>query len=181
MVHANVANHASALQKLVLEQIVKGGASIIRTLVGFARSFLFDHHSYGIKRTVVALVFGRNSRGDGLGAFEAGGWIEVFALLAGMQGKSTLGTFANRAGQVLQERSALGTARDGAQPGHIERARPESIFPLGRRGLLEFFFCSAAGILISVLAIFAIGQIVPPENFQADWSPLISRGLLVAY
>jgi hypothetical protein len=58
-------------RELVLKEIVKGRARVIRTLTAFAGGFFFDHHAYGIQRAVVAFVFGRDSGGNRLIAFEA--------------------------------------------------------------------------------------------------------------
>src|SRR5450755_3382079 len=72
----------------IFEKIIKRRARVIRTLTAFAGCFFFDHHSDGIERAVIALVFGRDSGRNRLIAFEAAGWIEVFALLAGVEVES---------------------------------------------------------------------------------------------
>ncbi len=143
----------------VFEQIIKRGARIIRTLAAFARGLFFYHHSDGIDRAVVLLILGRDSRGDGLIAFEAAGGIEMFALFAGVEIESALRTLADGIGEILQQRSAFRAARDGARARHVDRPRSKGVFFFrsGRR-LLEFFFRSPAGVLVSTLPILAIGQ-----------------------
>ncbi len=146
---------------LVFEQIVEGGAGVVWALTAFAGGFFFDHHTDRIEGAVVAFVFGRDAGGDGLIALEAAGGIEVFALFAGMEIESALGALAEGIGEILQERAALGAARDSARTGHVDGARTESILALrslSSRLLTGFFFGAAAGILVSALAIFAVGQ-----------------------
>jgi hypothetical protein len=86
----------------VFEKIIKRRARIIRTLTGFAGRFFFYHHSDGIERTVVAFVFGRDSGGDWLIAFEAAGWIEVFALFAGVQVETAFRALSDWIREILQ-------------------------------------------------------------------------------
>jgi hypothetical protein len=90
--------HGCGVIRLVFKQIVKGLAGVIRALTALAGSFLFDHHSDGIKRAVVPLIFGRDSGRNRLGAFEATGRVEVLTLLAGMQRKPALRAVPNRVG-----------------------------------------------------------------------------------
>jgi len=151
-------------EKLVFEQVVKRGARVIRTLAAFTGCFFFDHHANGIQRAVVALIFGRDSGGNGLIAFEAARGIEVFALFAGVEIESTLRTLRDRVGQILQQRAALRATRDGARSWHVDGARPEGVLFFRGRGLLELFLRSSTGILVSALAIFAVGQKAPPEK-----------------
>src|ERR1035438_904630 len=155
-----------ALRLSIFKQTVKRGARVVWTLTGFAGCFFFDHYADRVQRAVVAFVFGRDSRGDRLIAFEAARRVEVFALFAGMQGETALGTLADRVGEILEQSSALGAAGDGAGSGHVEGARSESVLALGRRRFFEFFFCAAprAGILVTALPILGVGQKVPPRN-----------------
>jgi hypothetical protein len=85
----------------VFEKIVKRGARIVRALTAFAGCFFFDHHPDGIKRAVVALVFGRDSGGDWLSAFEAAGRVKVFALFAGVQIEAAFRALPDRIGEIL--------------------------------------------------------------------------------
>ncbi len=81
--------------------------------------------------------------------------------------ESALGALPDGRREILQERAALRAARDGARSRHIHGTRPERVFSLWRRsgrGLVELFFRPATGILVSVLAILAVGQRLPPGN-----------------
>ena len=143
---------------LVLEQIIKRRARVIRTLTAFAGCFFFDHHADGIERAVVALVLGRDSGGNRLIAFEAAGRVEVFALFAGVQVEPALRALPDRSREILQQRSAFRAAGNGARSRHVDRARPERILFSRSRWLLELFFRSGTGILVSALPILAVGQ-----------------------
>ena len=83
----------------------------------------------------------------------------MFALLAGMEIESALRALAHGIGEILQQRSAFGAARDRACARHVNGTRSESVFFFwsGRR-LIEFFFRSRARILVSALPILAVGQ-----------------------
>src|ERR1019366_1963301 len=118
----------------------------------------------GIERAVVALVFGRDSGGNRLIAFEAARWIKVFALFAGVQSEAALRALPDRVGEILQQRAAFRTARDGPRSRHVDRARPEGVFFFWGRWLLELFYRSRTGILVSALPILGVGQKAPPEN-----------------
>jgi hypothetical protein len=147
----------------IFEKIIEGRARVIRTLASFARGFFFDHHSNGVQRTLVLLIFGRNSGGNRLIAFKAAGGIEVLALLAGMQGKAAFRTLPDGLGQVLEQRATFGATGNRPHSGKIDGTWSEGVFFFrSARGLLEFFFRATAGILIPALAIFAIGQKMPP-------------------
>jgi hypothetical protein len=143
---------------LVLEKIIKRRACIIRPLTALTRRLFLHHYADGKKPAVVAFVLGRNARGNRLVALEAARRIKVFALLAGMQSESAFRTLSYGIGEILQQRPAFSTPRDGARSRHVDGPRSESIFLLDRRGLLKFFFRSPAGtgILVSTLPILAI-------------------------
>jgi hypothetical protein len=87
--------------QLVLEQIIKGRAGVVRALAAFARGFFFDHYPNGIKRAVIELVFRRDSGWNRLVAFKAAGGIEVFALFAGVQSETALGTLSDGIREIL--------------------------------------------------------------------------------
>ena len=87
----------------------------------------------------------------------------MLALLAGVQIESALGTLAERLRQILQQGSALRATRNRSCPRHVDGPGPESVVFLGRR-LLQFFLRLAAGILVSALAILAVGQSTPPRT-----------------
>jgi hypothetical protein len=144
----------------VFEEIIEGCASVTGALTGPAGGFLFYHYPYGIERAVVPLVFGRDSGGNGLVAFEATGRVEVFALFARVQGESALVAFADVGRQVREKRSAFGAARHGPCTGHVHRPRSKGVLFLRSRrsGLLKRWFLSATGILIAALPILGIGQ-----------------------
>src|ERR1700687_3300346 len=154
------------ITRLILKQIVKRRARVIRTLTAFDRRFLFDHHAYGIERAVVALIFGRDSGGNRLIAFEAAGRIEVFALFAGMEVEPALRTLPDGIREILQQRATFSAAGDGPGSWHVDRPRPERILSFGGRRLLRISlsFRSRAGILVSALPILAVGQKTPPEK-----------------
>src|ERR1700687_6134517 len=158
------------ITRLILKQIVKRRARVIRTLTAFDRRFLFDHHAYGIERAVVALIFGRDSGGNRLIAFEAAGRIEVFALFAGMEVEPALRTLPDGIREILQQRATFSAAGDGPGSWHVDRPRPERILSFGGRRLLRISlsFRSRAGILVSALPILAVGQKTPH-------SPLLAR------
>jgi hypothetical protein len=84
----------------------------------------------------------------------------VLALFAGVEVEAAFWTLADGIGEILQQGTAFGTAGDGSRSRHVDGARAESIFSLwtGSRRLLEFFFCATTGILVSALAILAVGQ-----------------------
>jgi hypothetical protein len=84
----------------------------------------------------------------------------VFALFAGVQIEAAFGALADRIGEILEQGAAFGAARDGSGSGHVHGARAEGIFSLWiwSRRLVELFFRAAAGILVSALAILAVGQ-----------------------
>src|SRR5258706_2166330 len=147
----------------VFKKIIKRRARIIRALTALARSFFFHHHADGIKRALVAFVFGRDSGGNWLIAFEAARRVKMFALFAGVEVESAFWALPDRIGGSLQQRAAFRTPGNGSCSGHVHRTRSEGVFSFRlRRGLLELFFWSATGILVSALAIFAVGQEVPP-------------------
>src|ERR1700687_1636897 len=127
------------ITRLILKQIVKRRARVIRTLTAFDRRFLFDHHAYGIERAVVALVFGRDSGGNRLIAFEAAGRVEMFALFAGVQIEPALWTLPDGVREILQERAAFRAAGDGSRSRHVDRPRPEGILSFGGGRLLRLF------------------------------------------
>ena len=164
----------------VFEKIVERRARIVRTLTAFAGCFFFDHHADGIKRAVVALVFGRDSDGDWLIAFEAARRVKVFALFAGMKVESAFRALPDWIGEILQQCATFRAAGDGPRSRHVHRTRSECVFFFWRRRLLELFFRSATGILISALPVFAVGQEGPPaeRSFSAFGSPG-TRGSLI--
>jgi hypothetical protein len=151
---------------LVFEQIVKRRACIIGTRTTLARRFLFQHHTHGIKGAVVALVFGRDSGGNRLIAFEAAGRVEVFALFAGVKVEPALRTLPERVREILQQRAAFGAAGDGPGSWHVDGPRPERILFFRGRRLpgLSLPFRSRAGILVAVLPVLAVGHKMPPEK-----------------
>jgi len=148
----------------VFEEIVKRCASVIGTLRAFAGCLFFYHYADGIECAVVALVFGRDSGGNRLIAFEAARGIKVFALFTGVQSETALRALPDRVHEILQQRTAFRATRDRARSRHVDRARSEGIFFFRGGWLLEFSFGSGTGILVSALAILAVGQKGPPED-----------------
>jgi hypothetical protein len=101
----------------------------------------------------------------------------MLALFASVQIETTFRTLANGVGEILQQGAAFGTAGDGSRSRHVDGARAKGIFSLwtGRRRLVEFFFCATTGILVSVLAILAVGQKRLLENDpQTAHCPLLA-------
>src|SRR6266478_846277 len=81
-----------------------------------------------------------------------------------MQVESALRALPDWIGEILQQCAAFRTAGDGPCARHVHRTRPECVFFLRRRRLLELFFRPATGILVSALPVFAVGQEVPPAR-----------------
>jgi hypothetical protein len=154
----------------VFEQIIERRTRVIGAPTPLAGCFFFYHHADGIERAVVAFIFGRDSGGNGLIALEAAGWIEVFALFAGVQVETAFRALSDWVRKILQQRTAFRAAGDGPRAWHVDRPGPEGVFFLNGRGLFEFLFPSSAGILVSALPIFAVGQRVSPNQ-----SSVISR------
>src|SRR5882672_5190635 len=105
----------------------------------------------------------------------------MFALLAGVEVETTLGTLSNRLGNRLQQRPALRTAGDRARSRHVDRPRAKGIVLARRRWLLNLFLRFAAGVLISALPVLTVRQREPPQtaSFSAIRTPR-TRGLFVA-
>jgi hypothetical protein len=103
----------------------------------------------------------------------------MFALFAGVQIETALRALPDWIGEILQQRAAFGAAGNGACAGHVDRPRAEGVFFLDGGGLLEFLFWSSAGILVSALPIFAVGQRVPPSaiSFQPSAFSKTSCGM----
>ena len=78
------------------------------------------------------------------------------ALLAGVKLKSTFGTRAQRLGNQGEQRAALGAAGNGMSPSHLNWLGAERVLP--DRSLRRRFLALPTAVLISVLAILAIGQ-----------------------
>lgn len=108
---------------------------------------------------MIALVLARDSLGDGLGAFEAAGSIEIRTLAAGVEFEAALGTLPNRFGDRSQQSAALRAAGNGVGSGHLQSARSEG-FLLDRLfagRLLPVFICIRASVSVAVLiAVLAI-------------------------
>ena len=138
---------------LLLEEILEGGSGIHGPGGTWGGGFLFYPDAHGIKRTLIALVLAGDSLGDGLGAFETAGSIEIGALAAGVQFEAALWALSDWLGYRCQQSAALRAARNRMRAGHLQCARSESFFlyRLFAGLLLPFFFFAA--ILISVLAI----------------------------
>jgi hypothetical protein len=142
---------------LILEEVIEGSARAVGSSRPFAGGFFFQGHAHGIERTVVATVFRGDTLWNGLIALKAAGWIEVFALLAGVKFESAFCTWSEGLGIRLQDGSALSAAGHRAGPGHVQRARPVGIVVVLARGSgLRFgpLLRLATGILIAVLTVF---------------------------
>ena len=83
---------------LLLEEILEGGAGIHGPGGSWRGGFLFYADSHGKECAWIALVLARDSLGDGLGAFEAAGSIEICALAAGVEFEAALRTFPDGLG-----------------------------------------------------------------------------------
>ena len=144
---------------LLLEEILEGGARVHWLGGSWRGGFLFYANSHGKECAFIALVLARDSLGDGLGAFEAAGGIEVRTLAAGVEFEAALRTLPNRLGDRSQQRAALRATGNGVRSRHFQSARSESFF-LDRlvSGLLWPVFIPipdsiSVAILITVLAI----------------------------
>src|SRR5580698_8861631 len=87
-----------ATEVLLLEEILEGGARVHGAGGSWRGGFLFYADSHGKKSALIALVFARDSLGDGLGAFEAAGSIEVSALTAGVEFEAAFRTLPDGLG-----------------------------------------------------------------------------------
>ncbi len=159
---------------LLLEEIFKCLARVIRTLAALAGSFLLKHHAHGIEGTIVALVLGRDPCGNRLVAFETARRVEVLALLAGVEFETALRALGHGLGKILQQGAALRAAGDGTSPRHVKRARAEGVV-VPRSRLLQLLLWFAAGVLISALAIFAVGQGASWEGSFCAFGPPCTR------
>ena len=92
--------------------------------------------------------------GDGFGAVESAGRIEVRALFAGVEFKTTLRTFGGGVSLRLQYGSALGTAGNRPPARHLNGAGAESVLARRPLPLLLFGSMFLAAVLIAVLAVF---------------------------
>jgi hypothetical protein len=117
-----------ATEVLLLEEILEGGARIHGPGGGWRRGFLFYANSHGKECAFIALILARDSLGDGLGAFEAAGSIEVRTLAAGVEFKAALRAFPNRLGDRSQQRAALRAAGNGMRSRHLQCAGSEGFF-----------------------------------------------------
>lgn len=83
----------------------------------------------------------------------------MLALLASVQFKSALRTLSDCLAQIFKQSATLRTTGDGSRSRHIQRPGTERII-LFRRGcrLLKLLLRVAAGVLVSPLPVFAIGQ-----------------------
>jgi len=144
-------------RSLLLEEIFEGCAGIH----GLGRTgrggFLFYANSHGKERALVAFIFARDSLGDGLGAFEAAGSIEIRTLAAGVKFETALRTFPNRFGDRSQQSAALRAARNRMRSRHLQSARTESFF-LDRfvGGWLWPVFVAASVFIAVLIAVLAI-------------------------
>lgn len=93
----------------------------------------------------------------------------MFALLAGVERKTTLWALPHRISEILQQRAALRTTGNGSGSGHVQWTRPEGIVFFGTAWfgsgwLFELFFWPTTGILVTALPILAVGQRAPPAK-----------------
>jgi hypothetical protein len=106
---------------------------------------------------LIALVLARNSLGDGLGAFEAAGSIEIRTLPARVEFEAALWTFPNWLGDRSQQSAALRATGNRMRSWHLQGAWAKSF-------LLDWFFGGwllpvfipasiSVAVLITVLAI----------------------------
>ena len=125
---------------LVLEQIIKRRARVIRTLTCFAGCFFFDHHADGIERAVVALVLGRDSGGNRLIAFEAAGWVKVFALFAACRSNPHFGHCPTGAERFCSSAPHSAQRETVRVPGMLIGRGPNVFSFLGAEGFSKSFF-----------------------------------------
>jgi hypothetical protein len=115
---------------LLLEQILKRSARIVRPQARRSRSLFLSRHANLIQVAIIPRIFLRDPLLDRLHALEPATGIEIRALLARMQLESTLRTLP-RAGHSLQHGSALRTPRNRARARQIDGPRAKRVIPLG--------------------------------------------------
>jgi hypothetical protein len=147
------------LARLFLEEIFKCSPGIIRPQRRWSGRLFFSGHTNFIHQTVVPQIFFCNAFLHRLHAFETAAGIEIRALFARMQLKTTLGTLF---WFTLQHSSTLRAAGDCPGSRHIHRTRSEREISTRRRrpactrplpGSLSLVV--AIAILISVLTVFS--------------------------
>ena len=108
--------------------------------------------------------------------------VEVLALLARMQIKPALRALPECLTQILQQRPALRATRNRPRARHVHRPRSKrQVF--SRRRLLKRFLRFAPGILasrilVSALAVLAIGQKHLPKPTHSPLLRLLAQELL---
>jgi len=117
------------LPLLLLKQILKCRARIIRPQAGGRRRFFLPRHANFIQLTVIPHVFLGDPFLYRLHALEPASRIEIRALLARMQIKPALRTFLIH-GHACQHRPALCAARHRACPRQIHGSRTHRMVPL---------------------------------------------------
>ena len=85
-------------------------ANLGRLSVRSRRGVFFNGHAEFVKLAIVLRVLGSDALGNGLGALELRAGIEEAALLAAVQFKLALGTFAVGVEAGSQDRAAIGAA-----------------------------------------------------------------------
>ncbi len=134
-------------------------ASFGRRLAGVEVSFSACHTNL-IEGAVVARIFFFDAHRHGLHALEAASGIEIRALLAGVKFEAALGTKSGWR-HSLQNRAALGTARDSARSRQVDRLRAHAVvaarWRADRSRLFRRLFARlilAVAVLISMLTVF---------------------------
>lgn len=157
---------------LLLEEIVEGGAGVGRgsgSLRGYTLrgggtggGYLAGDCDARVEElALVACILGRDPNRDGLQALEAGGWLEMRALLAAMQVGVTFRTRAFEIDSLRERSGAIPTTRRGYRLNHAGKAGPSDI-DRGTRALRTRTVvpASKALVLVPVAIHVAVGLIL---------------------
>src|SRR5687768_3632214 len=157
---------ASALFEEVIERLPR--ARRTPGAAGAARlRFALDRRPRLEQITLIACVLRRDAGRDRLLALERGARIEVHALRAGVQGRSTLAAVRGRAPHVGRQQfvATACAADDFPEAGHVEGLRRQRrlsarrVVLARRRGAIAARF--ARLVLIAALAVFPIRHLAP--------------------
>ncbi len=165
---------------LLFEEVFESLAGVVRTRrgrrsgtrrgglrIGGGRSVFFDGHTKFVKGAGILRVFGRDSLGNRLGAFEPRAGIEEAALLAAVQLELTLGTFSIGIETGGENGAAIGTPCAGDRADHAGGAGAELVGAARPAGWRLFFVRSLSlfrflGIAVTAVTILSIHKHLRP-------------------
>jgi hypothetical protein len=146
---------------LLLEEILESLARIHGLRRDWRGGFFFSCYPDRIGRAIILYVLPRNPHGDRLQALKVARWVEVHALLAGVQFKAALWTALRNLSERSQQRAALRATRYVTRSRHLQGSRSKGIFLDWLFG--GFLLGRRSAVLITALAILAIRH--------EDWLP----------